>query len=177
MYETTSYEVFYRKNLDDLKKMFIWKTKVKDPDLVEELISKFILHMIENKILEKFNKKLSRYSTYVTTCLLRFAQKEANKGKSLKRGSQVIKIEYDEALHSEEFDPSEAMDLKTDWEWFYNKFMSNPSVPKLRKEVLKKITENKTRKLIAEELKVTHQAISLHIKDIKRSWEKYYYSN
>lgn len=176
MIETTSYEVFYRRNLDDLRKMFIWKTKVKDPDLVDELISKFILHMIESQILEKFNKKLARYNTYITTCLLRFAQKEANKEKSIKRGSQITKVEYDEALHSDDFDLSFSLDLKTDWELFYKSYLNNPSVPKLRKEILKQLTKDKTRNQIAKEVGVTHQAVSLHIKEIRNCWEKFYYT-
>lgn len=176
MIETTCYETFYRKNLDDLRKMFIWKTKVMDPDMVEELISKFILHMIENHVLEKFNKKLSRYNTYVTTCLLRFAQKEANKQKRLKRGSQIIKVEYDEALHSEALSLSEDLDLKADWISFCKNYLKNPATPKLRKEILRKLTNNKTRKQIAKEMNVSHQAISLHIKEIKLSWKKFYYT-
>jgi len=177
MIETKSYDTFYRKNLDDLRKMFIWKTRVRDPDLVDELISKFVLHMIENEILEKFNEKIAKYNTYITTCLLRFAQKEANKEKSVKRGANIVKVEYDESLHSEDSDLAKEMDLKSDWNLFVSLYYEDPKVSPIRRKIFEELIIKRTRKEIAKKLCVTDQTVSLHIKAIKSAWDKFYNSN
>jgi len=174
MKETTSYDIFFRENVDDIKKMLIWKTGIKDQNFIEDFISKLILHMMENNVLMRFDRKQGTFKTYITTCMFRFMQNEHKKETSEKSGHHITKVEYDEILHGEEDLISELSDIEIDWKDFYEKTQRSNSVSDRRKNILKLASEGMNGVEIADKLHMTPQAISLHIKFIRELWEKYY---
>jgi len=174
MKETTNYEIFFRENVGDLRKMLIWKTGIKNQDFIEDFISKLIIHMLENDVLTRFDKKQGTFKTYISTCMFRFMQNEHKRETSDKSGYNITKIEYDEILHGEEDLISELSDIEIDWKVFYNKIQRSGGVSGKRKKILDLTAKGMSGVEIAEALGMTPQAISLHIIAIKELWEKFY---
>jgi hypothetical protein len=174
MKETTSYDIFFRENVDDLKKMLVWKTGIKDHDFIEDFISKLLLHMIEKDVLLKFDRKLGTFKTYIATCMFRFMQHERKGEVSEKSGFHITKVEYDEILHGEEGLITEISDIEIDWKDFYEKIQSSDSISDRRKKILELAASGMNGVEIADTLYMTPQAVSLHIIFLRDLWEKHY---
>jgi hypothetical protein len=174
MKETTSYDIFYRENIGDLKKILIWKTGINDPNFIEDFISKLVLHMLENDMLAKFDKSLGTFKTYITTCMFRFMQNEHKGETRKKRGYSITKVEYDEIIHGEDELITELSDIEIDWKDFYRKVQSDDSISDKKKKILELSAKGMNGVEIAKSLDMSPQAISLHILAIREQWEKYY---
>lgn len=174
MKETTSYDIFFRENVDDLKKMLVWKTGIKDQNFIEDFISKLILNMIKSDVLAKFDRKQGTFKTYITTCMFRFMEREHRRETSEKSGHHITKVEYDEILHGKEEIVTEFSDLEIDWKDFYEKTQSSNSMSDRRKKILELAAKGMNGVEIADTLRMTPQAVSLHIIAIRELWEKYY---
>lgn len=176
--KTLEYDDFYKNNLEDIKKIFIWRTGKNNPEVLEEFISKFMLYIVKNEVLSKYNQDYGSFKTYITTCTLNFLKKERNKEKTLKTGNSIEKVSFDMLLPSdltlETSCFSEELDIQTDWIAFCTIFLKNPSISKIRKSILKLLCKNMNGVEIAKKLKLTPQAISPHIMFIKEEWIKYY---
>lgn len=174
MKETTSYDIFFRENVEDLKKMLVWKTGIKDQNFIEDFISKLILHMLENDVLAKFDRNQGTFKTYITTCMFRFMHNEHKRETSEKSGHHITKVKYDEILHGDEELITEISDIDIDWKDFYEKIQSSSSVSDRRKKILELAASGMNGVEIADTLYMTPQAVSLHIIFLKDLWENHY---
>lgn len=177
MIETKDYAEFYIKNLEDLKRIFKWKTHIHDEEIVEEAVSKFIIYIIEKNILNKYRPKKSDFHTFITTCFLNLVRVEIIKKNSIKRGGQLKRISIDD-IDMDKYNQTEDIfdycNIKQDWKIFLERTFKNKSVPERRKQILKYINKGMKVKDISKELNLSKQAVHSQIEQIRKLWDAFY---
>lgn len=174
MFVTRDIDTFAKKNIDELKKIFTWKTKISSPDIIEDSIQDFFLWMQLADILDKFNPRKSGFDTYITTCFLRrisVVQLERNR---LKRGNKINQITFDDRIHGGSYNPNEDLDIVHDWNIFTSSIFNSPKIKKTRKKVLRLLLKGFSCTEISEKLGLTNQAVNFQILYLKKEWKKFY---
>ena len=174
MKETVSYNIFFRENIEDLKKMLMWKTGLRDHDYLDDFISKLLLHMMENGTLERYDKSKGSFDTYIVTCTFRFMQNERKRETTEKSGFHINKVEYDEIVHGEEELITEISDIEIDWKEFYYHVQKTTSISDKKKRILELAAKGLNGVEISEIVGLTPQAISLHLIELRKLWYKFY---
>lgn len=69
MVQTDNVRDFYINNHEELKKFFIYKTGIRDPELIKDHMQDFYHKLESSKSLETYDKKLGSFNTYVLNYL------------------------------------------------------------------------------------------------------------
>lgn len=176
MRTTTCYDTFYRSNKEDLRKVLLWKTQIRDQELVSDLVEDFMLYMIEKSVLEKYDatKVNSNFVAYIISTLINFVSNKAKKNNRLKKGAGLRKVQFDEAMDSKLYNPYDDLDIGQDWRSFCLKIINDQRVRPVKKAILKQLNKGFRSVEIASNLGVSAQAVSLHVIEIKDMWMRFY---